>query len=67
MTDQPGSPLTREFHKMLRDPAILARVRTIVEEGEARGEISHDDAAEKLRIVEAVEREIAEGDSQPQT
>lgn len=55
--------LIKLMREKLRDPEVLAKMREAFEIGEARGLISHEEAASYLTHIEQLEREIAGDDT----
>lgn len=63
MPELSGSPVTKAIREMLRNQDILDKIRDVYETALARNEVSEREFAEKMQIVESIEREISEDQS----
>jgi hypothetical protein len=63
MANEPPKRASTVLSEKLRDPKILGQMREITEIGLARGELTQEAYDNMIGVVERIEREMAEKDS----
>lgn len=53
-----NDPVAQALDKLIRDPRVLAKMREVLDEGEAAGLISSQEASLRRRMIEEIEGEM---------
>ncbi len=53
-----NDPIAQAMDKLIRDPRVLAKMREVLDEGEAAGHISSQEASSRRRTIDEIEREM---------
>lgn len=57
-----NNPVSEAMDKLIRDPEVLAKMREVLDQGEAAGHISSQEASSRRGQIEEIEREMESGD-----
>ena len=53
-----NDPIAQAMDKLIRDPRVLAKMREVLDEGEAAGHVSSQEASLRRRTIDEIEREM---------